>query len=417
MVTYIIIIWLFAGNFIFHSKFCFFKSLALSLEKGQLDGEKERVSPPMKTIVGKIFNSNFISLVQKKLINKKSADNPLGKILTLNLYSDQASVPGSGQYWETKTQEKNRLNKGKDTNKTKTETIFNSDKPLISKDLIISDHLKIHKKPSNDINLGYYLAGLIEGIGTINQNNITLQFSYRDISLAYFIKKSIGYGSVTLDKKTKICNYIVSKEEGRKRILNLINGKLRGNPAPGNIIKQFIDFNYDVEFNTPILPPARFNLLSNHWLAGFSDAHSNFFIKIFPMPNKAKNKNELNDSKIDLNLNFTITPPSANSITARLEKMELFSLLNDIYLIFGGAIIPALEFNKSNQDSSTSYYISNTFGEAKRIINYFDIYHLNSYKYINYIKWRKAYRIIQRNEHTTTEGLNKIIKIKNSLIP
>jgi hypothetical protein len=37
---------------------------------------------------------------------------------------------------------------------------------------------------------------------------------------------------------------------------------------------------------------------------------------------------------------------------------------------------------------------------------YFDIYHLlNASKWINYIKWRKAYRIIQRKEHLTVDGL------------
>lgn len=108
MVTYFIIIWLFAENFL------------------------QRVSPPMFSIVGKIFNSNLINnklYYILRLNEKKSADNPL-------VYS--------------KNEE--------------TEVIFNFDDvgrfvPLIS------DHLKKHIKPQNDIEFGYYLAGLIEGDG------------------------------------------------------------------------------------------------------------------------------------------------------------------------------------------------------------------------------------------------------------
>jgi hypothetical protein len=108
MVTYFIIIWLFAGNFL------------------------HRVSPPMFSIVGKIFNSYlinnnlyflFLFLFLFFVNEKKSADNPL-------VYSQIE----------------------------KTEVIFNEDEvPLIS------DHLKKHNKPNNDIEFGYYLAGLIEG--------------------------------------------------------------------------------------------------------------------------------------------------------------------------------------------------------------------------------------------------------------
>jgi len=42
---------------------------------------------------------------------------------------------------------------------------FIFDKPLISKENLISDHLKKDIKPKIDEDFGYYLAGLIEGDG------------------------------------------------------------------------------------------------------------------------------------------------------------------------------------------------------------------------------------------------------------
>jgi hypothetical protein len=51
---------------------------------------------------------------------------------------------------------------------------------------------------------------------------------------------------------------------------------------------------------------------------------------------------------------------------------------------------------------------------AYKVISYFDIYHLNSTKYINYLKWRKIYRILQRKQHLSLQGINKIRRIKQT---
>lgn len=60
-------------------------------------------------------------------------------------------------------------------------------------------------------------------------------------------------------------------------------------------------------------------------------------------------------------------------------------------------------------------YSSTSFGSAKKIINYFDNFHLQSSKYINYLKWRKTYVLIQNKKHLTKLGINKIIIIKKSM--
>jgi hypothetical protein len=38
-----------------------------------------------------------------------------------------------------------------------------------------------------------------------------------------------------------------------------------------------------------------------------------------------------------------------------------------------------------------------------------------STKYINYLKWREAYLLIQNKDHLTEKGLNKIIKLKKAM--
>ena len=66
-------------------------------------------------------------------------------------------------------------------------------------------------------------------------------------------------------------------------------------------------------------------------------------------------------------------------------------------------------------NSENYSYKTETFDSAYKIINYFDQYHMLSVKHVNYLKWRKAYVIIQNNEHFTVSGLEKIIKNQKSM--
>jgi len=88
------------------------------------------------------------------------------------------------------------------------------------------------------------------------------------------------------------------------------------------------------------------------------------------------------------------------------QKSDL--LLNMIKQYLGGNI----GYRKS-QD--TFYYGSTNFGSAKKVIEYFDHYHLQSRKHISYLRWRKVYRLIQDKEHLTEKGLSIIIKMKSLL--
>jgi hypothetical protein len=67
------------------------------------------------------------------------------------------------------------------------------------------------------------------------------------------------------------------------------------------------------------------------------------------------------------------------------------------------------------KSQSTYYYGSTSFGSAKNVINYFNDFHMLSNKHVNYLKWRKAYLIIQDKDHLNDDGLNKIIKLKNTM--
>lgn len=264
--------------------------------------------------------------------------------------------------------------------------IENTSETLCNNSVIkkIPVHAPTHLKPINDNEFGHYLAGLIDGDGHFsNQNQLIIVFNEQDASLAFFIKGQIGYGNIYKVKNKKAIILIISKKLGIINVLNLINGKIRSENKLNQINKNILskpNFNLLTHFNKNTK-----NDLNNHWLAGFADADASFQIKLITRNNKT-----------EVRLNFQIDQ----------KQNELLILIKNV---LGGNI----GYRKS-QD--TFYYGSTSFGSAKKVINYFDNFHLLSSKHVNYLKWRKAYIIIQNKEHLINLGLEKIKKLKISMV-
>lgn len=248
----------------------------------------------------------------------------------------------------------------------------------------ISVHVSKHLKPINDKEFGHYLAGLIDGDGHFsNQQQLIIVFNNKDASLAYFIKGYLGFGNIYKVKNKKAIILVISKKLGIIKVLTLINGKIRSenklNQIKNNILSN-PNFNLLSNFDKN-----NDNDLNNHWLAGFSDADGSFQIKLI-------NKN---NNKTEVRLNFQIDQ----------KQNELLILIKNL---LGGNI-----GYRKTQD--TYYYGSTSFGSAKKVINYFDKFHLLSSKHLNYLKWRKSYILIQNKEHLNILGIEKFKKLKKSM--
>ena len=248
----------------------------------------------------------------------------------------------------------------------------------------ISNHVPKHFKPLNNDQLGYYLAGLVDGDGHFSKaQQLVIVFSSPDAFLAYYLKKKIGYGNVKKVKDKNAYLLIISNKEGMLHVINLINGKLRTEHRFNQVVNNVLSHTKYADQNIHFTIDSSKNF-DNHWLAGFSDADASFQIKIIK---------RITRNKPEIRLNFQID-----------QKSVL--LLNIIKEYLGGNI----GYRKS-QD--TYYYGSTNFGSAKRVIEYFDQYHLQSRKHISYLRWRKVYRLIQDKEHLTEKGLSKILTIKS----
>lgn len=254
----------------------------------------------------------------------------------------------------------------------------------------ISEHVPRHLKPVTDDQFGHYLAGLIDGSGDFSsKQQLVIVFHSLDASLAYYIKKRVGFGSVIKVKEEKHFLLIIVAKKGIEKVIDLINGKIRTEKKFSQINKNILNHEKYLEFGKTInfklnLSPLDYK---NHWLAGFSDAHASFKIKIIERENRR-----------EIRLKFIIF----NS------QIDILVLIKEI---LGGNICYL-------KDQDTYYYCSTSFGSAKNVVNYFDYFHLLSSKHINYLKWRKAYLIIQAQSdkyHLNEEGKDKIIKLKNTM--
>jgi hypothetical protein len=215
---------------------------------------------------------------------------------------------------------------------------------------LISKHVPKHIKPLNDEQLGYYLAGLIDGDGHFSKiPQLVLVFSSPDAFLAYYIKSQLGYGTVKKVRSKKILLLVITKSKGLEKVYNLINGKIRTQLKYDDINKYIfndpcLNLRMDFKLNNS-------NCLDNHWLAGFSDALAIF--QIIGLNSQRK-------------LSFQLKNPNKN-------------LLILIKSFLGG--------NTSYNDIEDSYkYDSDSFGSARKVIKYFDKYHLLSTKHIDYLK-------------------------------
>jgi cytochrome c/quinol oxidase subunit I/LAGLIDADG DNA endonuclease family protein len=254
---------------------------------------------------------------------------------------------------------------------------------------LISDHVPTHLKPDTDEKFGYYLAGLIDGNGSFSKYAAHIVFHELDASLAYYIKKRIGYGSVSKVKSKNDYILTITKREGLKILLNLVNGKLRSQSKCNAVFKYILNvyvehLNLKEEFKINTSKD-----LSNHWLAGFLDAEASFKVKCL----ETVKSSEVKRMEVRLNLQLD-------------QKQRL--LLDVIKDKFGG--------NIAYRDNEETYYYSSTsFGSAKKVIEYLDKYHMLSSKHINYLKWRKVYHLIQGKNHLTPEEQARILKIKSSM--
>lgn len=141
-------------------------------------------------------------------------------------------------------------------------------------------------------NIGSYLAGLIEGDGTLvvpksersdkgklNYPSIQIVFGLKEFPLCQALQKLLGHGSIAKKKQSAAYILTINSLEGLTVLCNLINGLMRG-PKHHQLLL-LIDYlnrkSPDLHINQ--LPPCKTPLGSDAWLSGFIEADGSFQVR------------------------------------------------------------------------------------------------------------------------------------------
>jgi LAGLIDADG endonuclease len=264
---------------------------------------------------------------------------------------------------------------------------------------------------SNKINkndLGSYLAGLFEGDGHIwiqntfsgkNHNpRFCITFGLKNEPLAKKLLEIIESGFIRYKNNDNACVIVISSVVGLKKIVYLINGKLR-TPKIRQLEALINWLNKNHNVNILLLPICDNSLLSDAWLSGFIDADGSFSVQYTKKENAKKRKISCR-LRIEQRM---IDPSSNNSYFDILNKIATFLLCNLL--------------TRTQSTTGNTYYTltASSLESLKVIIDYFNKYSLYSSKYLDYKDWEKVAKLRLNNEHYLEDGITKVKLAKSSM--
>lgn len=251
--------------------------------------------------------------------------------------------------------------------------------------------VSIHKpkttKPYGIVDFGFFLAGLIDSDGHFSKiPQLVVCFHEKEIHTAYYLKKKLGYGIVSKVKNKKAVKFIMAHTLGLEKVCALVHNKLQHK-------QKIIQYNtrlgslYPLKSFTFTEKQILFSIKENPWFTGFFMGDGCFQIKIIKRTDRKK---------------------AEVRVVIQIDQ-KTNCLLLQIKDAFGGSVL----FRKSQ---NTFYYSSVNFASAKRIVQYFDQFHLMGIKMTQYTLWRKVFLKIQNNNFNRTELDYKwISKIKKRM--
>ena len=257
--------------------------------------------------------------------------------------------------------------------------------------------------------LGYYLAGLLEGDGCISipKGTTTLNRVYNprivftshinNFSLYAFIQSELNNVGRFQTTGKNALRYIIGDKDGIILFINLIHNKLR---TPKN--KRFNDlikiFNAKYFLNIPESLLDNSNFSDNSWFTGFTEADGHFGIRYVETKSKSKtSKRSISESigvkfRLDQRL---YDKPTSSSMKPFMESLALFLSCN-------------LKNYTNNTGSKVLSLSVSSINSVKFLIDYFNKYPLLGNKINDFNKWVQVYTMIISKQHLTHEGRLKI---------
>jgi len=273
---------------------------------------------------------------------------------------------------------------------------------------------------SSDIkseDFGYYIAGLLEGDGNISipaLGNTTLNrvlnprivFTAHISNLplyAYIQSRLNGIGRFQV-LNDSVIRYIIGDVKGINAIIELIHDKLR---TPKNITyNKLIEF-MNKKYNTSIGPSAldTTSLSSNSWLAGFTEADGNFYIKIIEAKDKSDTRKRSVSENVSLVFRLDQRALDKPTVSSMLPVME------DLAKFFN---VDLKKYITKNEQEVFSVSVT-ALNKLSIVVNYFSTYNMLGIKHSDYLDWKTVYNMFLSKEHLTSTGREKIKFLKSKM--
>ena len=261
--------------------------------------------------------------------------------------------------------------------------------------------------------LGSYLAGLIEGDGSIIIRKglhekispaIIFTFHKKEWLMFEKLRMVINSGIIYQEKTQEICRYRISNAEAVIKVINLINGYFR-TPKIEALHRAIDNLNKWRNANLIKLSLDSSDIGSNAWLAGFTDADGHFAVKLLgSYATNGSNTRGRVQCVFSINQN-EIRRVSGESCVPFMKKIASFFKCNLNYKIEKSDLFkePAKKILFFVQ-SDKSYVL---------VINYFNKYPLMTSKYLNYLSYVEACDYL--GKRLTTEEILEVREIKYSM--
>lgn len=297
--------------------------------------------------------------------------------------------------------------------------------------------------------LNHYLAGLIEGDGSVKvpknlrsdkgnlvYPSVTITFADKELPLAQFLSKILD-GRVN---KTSGNWYVLSiyKISALYNLVCRINGKFRTPKLEA--LHQLIIWlnNYNKNKFYPavttkgldlgsrgeikLLPLDTSDITSNSWFSGFSDSDGGFQLNFEISSQRSAPTKEAIYAK-NIHLRFRLS--QRQEYHKKSETGTSYSSV--IYSIAEVFKTKLTSFNRSRKFKKTSSaipveYIEKGFlvtvkslNSRKALISYFSDFPLLSSKRLDYLSWLEAHNIVLKRSYRTIEGTNRLQELKSSM--
>ena len=262
--------------------------------------------------------------------------------------------------------------------------------------------MKINNKHFNS-----YLAGLFEGDGfilcpkaynTVVKPKIGIAGHKKDKPFFEWLSLQLGYGQIEKGSSPNSIIFMIKKEECIKDMCERIKHYLR----TGKIERVNHVLNY---YNLELVELDTSNILSNGWLAGISDADSNFNVII---PDRKKGDKTF---KINAQWRLEISTTTSNNIS----NLEILNIISEGLNTSVTMRTRKATLEKSRKERYHSIIIICYQEEQKNIlVHYFTKYPLLTAKRNDYETW-KLIRSINDVKFKTTSTEKKIELVEEAL--